>query len=813
MASETLASLLVDLKLSTATLKQGVDAANKLLGKLEDQTKKTAKSVKSLEMKEVFSAIKDGLKVMGQFVLSGAEAADKMGKLSQSIGVSVESLSALDYAAGLSGLSTDELGSSLGKLNKALAEAGSGNKQQAATFAALGVSVKDSAGQLRSSEDVIGDLANKFAGMKDGAAKTAYAMEIFGKSGANMIPFLNQGKAGIKALTDEAERLGVVMSSKTARDAEEFNDAVDKLHRAMNGVAVQVAGQLAPALTGLIDKFMQSGQAGDTLKMAATGIASVFKVLISAGLIVAAVFEGVGKGIARIASGVAAFIDGRFEEALRETARAAFLTDMQDSLTSALENIQTVWTATGDTAEQSNKRQKKSIDLVNSALDEQKKKLADARLEMEAGLKVKFAEINRDAASRQQSFNNIKPTGGVWGGFGDSSAFKQATEGFKNFNEALERSTQSMKNYESYTAESKMLEKEGNAQLAASAKLAADAHKALAEKATAATKAFEEKARQQASATDDLVNHFTAKLGKLGDVISVAQKGAQAGGALGAIGAVALELLSSTEEFQQIVSQFDGMLSSLGTALTPVLEVVRQVVGAIGPIVAVLGRLIGSFLRLLNAFLDVTFIGDLLAPLVNLVVILLEPIAQLAQGFASLFEGLNVLEFAVKIVATILNSVSLVILGVIRGVQGVFNFILQTVRDIVAFIGINTSWFDTQLVNNANAMADTDAKMRRIWNDISNPNAAGGASTGGGASTLDGGLKPVVVETTNSIEKLGQAADEVTEQLLNVPSGYKVAAARFMASEPADSGVVGTMVNKGRLISKTGAAYPSNFYP
>lgn len=803
MASETLSSLLIDLKLSTASLKKGADDANKKLESIENQTKKTAKSMKSLEVKEVFSAIKDGLKVLGQFVLAGAETADKMGKMSQSIGISVESLSALDYAAGLSGVATDELGSSLGKLNKALAEADSGGKQQAAVFAALGVAVTDSAGRIRTTEDVIGDVANKFAGMKDGAAKTAYAMELFGKSGANMIPFLNQGKAGIKELTDEAARLGVVMSSKTARDAEAFNDAVDKLHRAMNGVAVQVASQLAPALTALIDKFMKSGQAGDTLKMAATGIAGVFKILVSAGLIVAAIFEGIGKAIARIGSAIANFISGNFEEAIRETARGAFFADLQESLTAALDNIQTVWTATGDSAEQSGNRQRQSIKMVNAALDEQKKKLADARLEMEAGLKVKFAEINRDAASRQQSFNNIRPTGGVWGGFRDSAAFTQATKGFKDFNDALARSTQATKNYESYTAEAGMLQKEGQAQMAASAKLAADAHKALADKANAAAAAFENKTREQAAATDDLVNHFTAKLGKLGDVISVAQKGFQAGGVWGAVGAVALELLTGTEEFQKIVDQLDGMLNALGQALAPILVVVNQVVGALRPLMSALGRLVESVMKLLNAFLGVAYVGDLLAPIVNLVAIIIEPIIQLIQTFSDLFERLKIFDFAVSVVSVVLNSISLVILTVIRGVQGVFNFILQTVRDIVAFIGVNTSWFDTMLSKNATAMADTDTKMRRIWNDIANPNAA--TST----TKMIDGLNPVVVNTTNSIEKLGNAADEVTEQLLNVPSGYKVAAARFMASEPADSGWTNKAksdVNE-RLISKIGSAF------
>jgi hypothetical protein len=777
MATESLASLLVDLKLNTAGLKTSTDKAVKQLSGLEKQTKQIAKSVKTLEMKEVFGAILDGTKALGQFILQGAEAADKMGKLSQAVGVSVETLSGLDYAAGLSGLATEELGSSLGKLNKAMAEASSGGKEQAATFAALGVSVVDSAGQLRSTEAVLGDLADTFAGMQDGAAKTAYAMKVFGKSGADMIPFLNMGKAGIKELVTEAERLGIVMSAKTSKNAEAFNDAVEKIHRAVKGVAIQVAGALAPALTTLIDRFLKSSDSGNMLKGVVQAITVTFKTLISAGILVAAAFEGVGKGIARIASAVASFAQGNFTEALRDTAQAVFLTDLQESFTNAFETIDALWNATADTAEESGNRQTKSVKMVNASLDEQKKKLAEAREMMEAKLKIKFGQVNRQTSARGQAFRDIKPTGGVFGQFSESVNFKRATEGFKSFQDALDRGATAMKNYESYTAEAAQLEKEGQSRMAASARAAADAHRTLAESAENAAKAFEDQAKQRADATDGLINRFTSKLGRLGEVISTAGQGFQAGGVWGAVAAALAELLTGTDAFKELVDEVNGLLTILGDSMAPVLEQARNVIKGLKPMFPVLGQLIETFFKLYNAFSGMSFVGELLAPIVNVVLLILDPIIELMNTLTQLLNTLQVFNIIIAIVSVVFNSVSLAILAIIRGVQGVYNFVLQTVRDIVGFLGINTQWFDDMLTKNAAAMASTEAKMTRIWNDIANPRA------GDDPATIElEGLGDVVVDTTNSIEKLGETAEEVTEQLLNVPTGYKVATARFMAS-------------------------------
>lgn len=178
-------------------------------------------------------------------------AGDEFAKLSQKTGVTVEALSALDYAAKLSGV--EDLGDSLTKLNRTITEAAQGSKTQAAAFEAIGVAVTDANGQIRPTEDVLRDVAEAFSRYENGAAKTALAMDLFGESGTSMIPLLNGGSAALDRATKRAKELGIVLSSETATASEAFNDALSDVGFAMDGVGRSIATSLAPRLKGLAD--------------------------------------------------------------------------------------------------------------------------------------------------------------------------------------------------------------------------------------------------------------------------------------------------------------------------------------------------------------------------------------------------------------------------------------------------------------------------------------------------------------------------------------------------------------------------------
>lgn len=178
-------------------------------------------------------------------ITSAINTGDQLNKLSQKTGIAVESLSALAYAGELADVPIEALATGIKKLSVNMSEAAGNTKSKAAeAFKALGVSATDASGALRGSDLVLGDIADRFATMKDGAGKTALAVALFGKAGSDLIPLLNQGSKGIADMTEEAKKLGLVMTGKTAKDAEEFNDNVKKLALSTSALGRAIAADL-----------------------------------------------------------------------------------------------------------------------------------------------------------------------------------------------------------------------------------------------------------------------------------------------------------------------------------------------------------------------------------------------------------------------------------------------------------------------------------------------------------------------------------------------------------------------------------------
>lgn len=195
---------------------------------------------------------------------------DALAKQSQMAGVTVESLSALSYAANLAGVSQEDLTASMVKLSKGLSEAKQGTGDALKAFEALGINVKE----LANADDAMKLIAEQFSEIEDGAGKTALAVALFGKAGAQMIPLLNSGADGLKQMADEAEKLHKTISTETAKAAEEFNDSLTRLNAITQGLINKFVEGLLPTLNNitksLFDAYIQSDQMRDEMKKLAS---------------------------------------------------------------------------------------------------------------------------------------------------------------------------------------------------------------------------------------------------------------------------------------------------------------------------------------------------------------------------------------------------------------------------------------------------------------------------------------------------------------------------------------------------------------
>ncbi|GIK75879.1 MAG: hypothetical protein BroJett021_48670 [Chloroflexota bacterium] len=300
-----------------------LDSIRNNLGRLGDETRRVQGLLAGLGVSLTLGAF-------AALVKGAIDSADELNKLSQKIGISVEALSTLQFAAQLSDVGLDTLKTGLKGLSANLTEARSGLGEGAALFQALGISVEESAGNLKSSDTILLEIADRFASFEDGATKTALAVKLFGKSGMDMIPFLNQGSSGIRALMQEAERLGLKLSTGTAQAAEAFNDNLTALKASSSGLGITLATELLAPLRVVTDAIRDGqGEATGFAAILGGALKTTLEAILVLGVNVAYVFKSMGTEIGGMAAQLTALarLDIRgfkaIGEAMREDAAKA----------------------------------------------------------------------------------------------------------------------------------------------------------------------------------------------------------------------------------------------------------------------------------------------------------------------------------------------------------------------------------------------------------------------------------------------------------------------------------------------------------
>lgn len=198
---------------------------------------------------------------IGLAVKGTIDAADDMSKAAAKFGIPIETLSRLAYAGDLSGVSLDTLGTSVSKLSRQMADAAAGSKSAIDAFANVGVEFANADGGLRDADAVLQDLADRFAAMPDGAAKTAAAMELMGRGGAAMIPMLNGGSEALRKMMAEASTFGQVFDAEMGGQAEQFNDNISRLQGSFGKLAADLTKQLLPHLAAFSEWMVANGPA------------------------------------------------------------------------------------------------------------------------------------------------------------------------------------------------------------------------------------------------------------------------------------------------------------------------------------------------------------------------------------------------------------------------------------------------------------------------------------------------------------------------------------------------------------------------
>lgn len=273
------------------------------------------------------------------WIKGAIDATDAASDLSQRIGVSVEDLAGLELAFQMGGMEASALEGAMTKLSKQIVD---GND----AFSKLGLQSKNLDGSFKSNKDMLYELADRFAGMEEGVQKVTLAQEVFGKSGAAMLPLLNGGAEGLREMDAMARQLGLSLNEEAVEQAGSFNDTLDLLMLGTQGVARGVAAELLPTLSTLAGQFLKTATQGDSLRNTAQFLASGLKLLYTVGLGIVEVFSTVGKTLGAAAAQLVAIVQGEFKLAA-EIGRQ-WQADIGKSWSDTARSIAAAWGASGD---------------------------------------------------------------------------------------------------------------------------------------------------------------------------------------------------------------------------------------------------------------------------------------------------------------------------------------------------------------------------------------------------------------------------------------------------------------------------------
>lgn len=245
---------------STGGLTSGVNSASASLRKMQSSIASTASSTAALAVMggaqmftQMASSAMSAVQSLVRMGLAQGEVVDKTSKLASRLGMTYGELAGLAYAGDLAGVGIDQVASAATRLDMSLVQAANGSDAATAKFAKLGLSVQDMAGM--NAEQRFQAIAEAISKMPNPADRTAAAISMFGRSGAQMLPMFEGGAAGLQGMSEEAKKFGLALTNAQGKDIEEMNDAFTRVKSAINGVVQQIVANLAPAIGDITNAF------------------------------------------------------------------------------------------------------------------------------------------------------------------------------------------------------------------------------------------------------------------------------------------------------------------------------------------------------------------------------------------------------------------------------------------------------------------------------------------------------------------------------------------------------------------------------
>jgi hypothetical protein len=245
---------------STSGLRTGVNQASRSMQQMQSSVASLRGQLSTLTaiqgaqlFGQIANAATQAVQSLVRFGQSAAQSIDRTSKLSQQLGVTYSEMAGLSLAANLAGTDMETVGNAVTKANAAFANAAAGSKTAVAAFARIGLSVDDLNGL--SAADQFEKIGQAIASLPSEAEQAAAAIQLFGRSGAQLLPLFQGGAKGIQQARADAEKFGLALNNVQSGNVVAMNDAFTRARAAVEGVINQVVAYLAPALENVTTVF------------------------------------------------------------------------------------------------------------------------------------------------------------------------------------------------------------------------------------------------------------------------------------------------------------------------------------------------------------------------------------------------------------------------------------------------------------------------------------------------------------------------------------------------------------------------------
>ena len=292
-----------------------------------------------------------GVAALGGLSKSLLTTADRIDKVSQQTGVATGDLQKFQFAASQSGVSTEGLNKSLQTLAKRAGEAQAEGGEMKAAFDRLNISLQNADGTSKNVTDLFYESAKAISLLESDTAKAAAANDLFGRSGVELLPLLNQGESGIRKYGKSIAEAGGIMSDKFVKGAAKTNDAIDKTTRVLKVGFTNVLEALLPTIEGFaktLSKFSKDFKAFSETHPIVTKLALAVTALAIA-------FAALGGPLTAIVTGVVLLITNwekltslfeGFDSKVKKMGLKQ-LREEQDRLNESVKNLEVPWLLKG----------------------------------------------------------------------------------------------------------------------------------------------------------------------------------------------------------------------------------------------------------------------------------------------------------------------------------------------------------------------------------------------------------------------------------------------------------------------------------